>query len=84
MAVLPYNPSSEEKELLTSWENIEKARVLRDFTSDYNGRFSTVKKGTESHRYSHCYFYFYDEDGNEVGENVFQVAVNSKYFEKAD
>ena len=82
MAASSFTLKNEEEILLNNWNDAKKAKVLKDFTSNYKDRFVLVKKDTISHKYEHCFFYFYDEDGNEVSENLMQVALNITYFEK--
>ena len=82
MAVLSASFTEQEDKLIKSWHDAKSAKVTKDFTTDHKGRFALVRKGTISHRYQNCYFHFYDEDGNEVQENIVQVALNKKYFEK--
>jgi hypothetical protein len=82
MAAISTNLTDKENILINYWNDAKGAKVIKTFTAKQNGMFSEVKEGTLSHKYEHCYFYFYDEDGNEVNENVIQVALNVNYFEK--
>jgi hypothetical protein len=69
MAAISTNLTDKENILINYWNDAKGAKVIKTFTAKQNGMFSEVKEGTLSHKYEHCYFYFYDEDGNEVIEN---------------